>query len=155
MRLVVMLIAGLAFARAGAGQDADDYRGGWRTDSGEAHTYEFSIRGARVRGVYCTALSDAGSSPSACSLRSPRQGLSSAQPCWWTGTIDAATLYQHVFNDLLITSWTFCRPDVMATSTNAVVELAPPKGYARSFNRQESEFLPCCVRGCREEHHDE
>jgi hypothetical protein len=29
------------------------YRGGWRTDSGEAHTYEFSIRGATVRGIYC------------------------------------------------------------------------------------------------------
>jgi hypothetical protein len=36
-----------------AGQNADDYRGGWRTDSGEAHSYELSIRGARVRGVYC------------------------------------------------------------------------------------------------------
>ena len=24
-----------------------------RTDKGEAHTYEFSIRGAKVRGIYC------------------------------------------------------------------------------------------------------
>ena len=46
MKQVVMLVAVLAFAPAAAGQNADDYRGGWRTDSGEAHTYEFSIRGA-------------------------------------------------------------------------------------------------------------
>lgn len=59
MKQVVMLVAVLAFARAAAGQNADDYRGGWRTDSGEAHTYEFSIRGATVRGVYCTYCADA------------------------------------------------------------------------------------------------
>ena len=39
--------AGLA--RVASGQNADDYRGGWRTDSGEAHTYQFSIRGTTVR----------------------------------------------------------------------------------------------------------
>ena len=54
-----MLVAVLAVARAAAGQNADDYRGGWRTDSGEAHTYEFSIRGATVRGIYCTYCADA------------------------------------------------------------------------------------------------
>src|SRR5215208_5796500 len=59
MKQVVMLVAVLAFARAAAGQNPDDYRGGWRTDSGEAHTYEFSIRGATVRGVYCTYCADA------------------------------------------------------------------------------------------------
>ena len=59
MRQVVMLVAVLASAHAAAGQNADDYRGGWRTDSGEAHTYEFSIRGATVRGVYCTYCADA------------------------------------------------------------------------------------------------
>ena len=37
----------------------DDYRGGWRTDSGEAHTYEFSIRGTTRRGIYCTYCADA------------------------------------------------------------------------------------------------
>jgi hypothetical protein len=51
MRQVVMLVAVLACARAAAGQTADDYRGGWRTDSSEAHTYEFWIRGAAVRGI--------------------------------------------------------------------------------------------------------
>jgi hypothetical protein len=40
-------------------QNADDYRGGWRTDKGEAHTYEFSIRGDKVRGIYCTYCADA------------------------------------------------------------------------------------------------
>src|SRR5216110_2605006 len=59
MKHVFMLIAALAFARAAAGQDADDYRGGWRTDRGEAHTYEFSIRDATVRGIYCTYCADA------------------------------------------------------------------------------------------------
>jgi hypothetical protein len=39
--------------------NADDYRGGWRTDKGEAHTYEFSIRGDNVRGIYCTYCADA------------------------------------------------------------------------------------------------
>src|SRR5688572_33473805 len=59
MKQLVVLIAVLVSARAAAGQSADDYRGGWRTDSGEAHTYEFSIRGAIVRGVYCTYCADA------------------------------------------------------------------------------------------------
>jgi hypothetical protein len=59
MKPGVMLIAVLAFARAAAAQNPDDYRGGWRTDGGEAHTYEFSIRGTTVRGVYCTYCADA------------------------------------------------------------------------------------------------
>src|SRR5262249_57053279 len=59
MKQTVMLIVMLAFAHAAAGQDADDYRGGWRTDGSEAHTYEFSIRGSTVRGVYCTYFADA------------------------------------------------------------------------------------------------
>src|ERR1700758_2380501 len=55
----LMLITVLAVASAAAAQNADDYRGGWRTDSGEAHTYEFSIRGDKVRGIYCTYCADA------------------------------------------------------------------------------------------------
>ena len=54
-----MLMAVLGFAGSAAGQSADDYRGGWRTDSGEPHTYEFSIRGTTVRGIYCTSCADA------------------------------------------------------------------------------------------------
>src|SRR5215471_5268862 len=52
-----LLVLGLACAAAA--QDADDYRGGWRTDAGEAHTYVFSIRGGNVRGIYCTYCADA------------------------------------------------------------------------------------------------
>src|SRR5688500_476029 len=59
MRQIVLLVALLAFANTAAGQSADDYRGGWRTDGGEAHTYEFSIRGDKVRGIYCTYCADA------------------------------------------------------------------------------------------------
>ena len=64
MKKVAMLVAVLGLARLGAGQnaagqDADDYRGGWRTDKGEAHTYELSIRGDKVRGIYCTYCADA------------------------------------------------------------------------------------------------
>jgi hypothetical protein len=43
-------------ARAGArrrGAGCRRSRGGWRTDKGEAYTYEFSIRGDKVRGIYC------------------------------------------------------------------------------------------------------
>lgn len=42
-----------------AAQNADDYRGGWRTDKGEPHTYQISIRGDQVRGIYCTWCADA------------------------------------------------------------------------------------------------
>ena len=60
MRVVgVMLMAVLGLARVAGAQNADDYRGGWRTDAGEAHTYQFSIRGNTVRGIYCTYCADA------------------------------------------------------------------------------------------------
>ena len=54
MKAAVAFVAVFSLARFAAAQDADDYRGGWRTDRGGAHTYRFSIRGATVRGVYCT-----------------------------------------------------------------------------------------------------
>ena len=59
MNKLIVVCAIVAFARVVAAQTADDYRGGWRTDSGEPHTYEFSIRGDQVRGIYCTRCSDA------------------------------------------------------------------------------------------------
>jgi hypothetical protein len=59
MKQMLILLAVLVIAPAAAGQDPDDYRGGWRTDGGEVHVYEFSIRGATVRGVYCTYCADA------------------------------------------------------------------------------------------------
>src|ERR1700733_4817497 len=58
--LLLLAMLGLGHSAAqNASSDADDYRGGWRTDSGEAHTYEFSIRGDKVRGIYCTYCADA------------------------------------------------------------------------------------------------
>src|ERR1700704_2642361 len=59
MNRFVILVSVLTLARVAAAQDADDYRGGWRTAKGEAHTYEFSIRGNKVRGIYCTYCADA------------------------------------------------------------------------------------------------
>src|SRR6185295_1917402 len=58
MKQIMILVAVLGFASIAAAQNADDYRGGWRTDAGEAHIYEFSIRGTTVRGVYCTYCAD-------------------------------------------------------------------------------------------------
>jgi len=56
-----LLIIAVMFGacQAAAAQNADDYRGGWRTDSGDPHTYQFSIRADQVRGIYCTHCSDA------------------------------------------------------------------------------------------------
>ncbi len=39
-------------------EDADWYRGGWRTDGGEPHVYQFVIEGSKVSGYYCTHCDD-------------------------------------------------------------------------------------------------
>ncbi|HVG53166.1 MAG TPA: hypothetical protein VM846_02015 [Vicinamibacterales bacterium] len=57
--LIAIVGVFLAAAQDVAAQGADRYRGGWRTDDSDPHTYEFSIRGERVRGIYCTLCSDA------------------------------------------------------------------------------------------------
>jgi len=59
MKAFVTFLIALGFVPVAVAQTADDYRGGWRTDKGEAHTYEFSIRGDKVRGIYCTYCADA------------------------------------------------------------------------------------------------
>jgi hypothetical protein len=60
MRTLIVIGVLLAGApNAAAQSSADRYRGGWRTDDSDPHTYEFSIRGERVRGIYCTLCSDA------------------------------------------------------------------------------------------------
>jgi hypothetical protein len=56
---IIVVVLFLAGAHNVAAQNADRYRGGWRTDDADPHTYEFSIRGERVRGIYCTLCSDA------------------------------------------------------------------------------------------------
>ena len=60
-RITAFISTGFIFAlvQTAIAQNADDYRGGWRTDQGEAHTYEFSIRGDKVRGIYCSYCADA------------------------------------------------------------------------------------------------
>jgi hypothetical protein len=45
-------------AAPAAAEDADFYRGGWRTNDGEAQTYEFVIRGHDVSGIACTRCAD-------------------------------------------------------------------------------------------------
>ena len=56
---ILVFVGMLGLLHVAVAQSADDYRGGWRTDKGEAHTYEFSIRGGKVRGIYCTYCADA------------------------------------------------------------------------------------------------
>jgi len=60
-RALAILVAGpmLAAAPCASAKDADWYRGGWRTDAGEPHVYQFVIVGERVSGVYCTHCADA------------------------------------------------------------------------------------------------
>lgn len=45
-------------AAPAAAEDADWYRGGWRTEAGEPHIYQFVIRDERVTGYYCTHCAD-------------------------------------------------------------------------------------------------
>ena len=59
MKTLITILAFVAAANTAAAQSADDYRGGWRTSDSDPHTYQFSIRGNQVRGVYCTRCSDA------------------------------------------------------------------------------------------------
>ena len=58
--LIVVLVGILAVAQTAAAQSAADRsRGGWRSADADLHVYEFSIRGEKVRGIYCTLCSDA------------------------------------------------------------------------------------------------
>src|SRR5690606_19696007 len=56
--LAVAAALGLAVSAPVSAEDADWYRGGWRTDAGEPHVYQFVIRGDRVTGYYCTQCAD-------------------------------------------------------------------------------------------------
>ena len=60
MKLPLLVCLGLALVPAAFAQNPDDYRGGWKTEiDGTPRIYQFSIRGATVRGVYCTWCNDA------------------------------------------------------------------------------------------------
>lgn len=52
---VAMALAGSSAALA---EHADYYRGGWRTEGGEPHVYQFVIRGETVTGFHCTQCAD-------------------------------------------------------------------------------------------------
>src|ERR1700746_1860614 len=56
---LLLFLATRSLGKTAPPQKSDDYRGGWRTDKGDPHTYEFSIRGDKVRGIYCTYCADA------------------------------------------------------------------------------------------------
>ncbi len=54
------LFTALAFLPSAFAQNPDDYRGGWKTEvNGVPRTWEFSIRGESVRGIYYTWCADA------------------------------------------------------------------------------------------------
>jgi hypothetical protein len=62
MRLCRVALAAAAGAllssSPAAAEDADWYRGGWRTDAGEPRVYQFVIKGDRVTGYFCTHCAD-------------------------------------------------------------------------------------------------
>ena len=59
MGIRLLFVAGLALTASAAGaEDADYYRGGWRTASGAPLTYEFIIAGDAVTGIACSHCAD-------------------------------------------------------------------------------------------------
>lgn len=54
----ILAWAALATPSAATAEDADHYRGGWRTEAGVPQVYEFVIRGSEVSGIACTQCSD-------------------------------------------------------------------------------------------------
>ncbi|HLT17925.1 MAG TPA: hypothetical protein VKZ96_00610, partial [Thermomicrobiales bacterium] len=56
--LTIAAAAQVSLPVAASAEDADWYRGGWRTDGGAPHVYQFVIRGDRVTGYYCTHCAD-------------------------------------------------------------------------------------------------
>ncbi len=50
--------AALAVSSGAVAEDADWYRGGWRTEAGDPHVYQFVIRGTQVTGFHCTHCAD-------------------------------------------------------------------------------------------------
>ncbi len=59
LRKAALAACALLFAAPAAlAEDADYYRGGWRTALDDPHMYEFVIAGDRVTGAYCTHCAD-------------------------------------------------------------------------------------------------
>src|SRR5687768_3383247 len=57
-RTCMTMVVALAGSSAASAESADYYRGGWRTDDGAPHVYQFVIRDERVTGFYCTQCAD-------------------------------------------------------------------------------------------------
>ena len=56
--LATGIVAGALLAGPASAESADHYRGGWRTDAGDPHVYQFVIRETKVSGFYCTHCAD-------------------------------------------------------------------------------------------------
>lgn len=54
----IAFIAPVLAASPVSAETADWYRGGWRTEAGDPHVYQFVIEGERVSGYYCTHCAD-------------------------------------------------------------------------------------------------
>ena len=58
LRTKLLALLALAGAAPASAENADFYRGGWRTAAGDPLVYEFVIRGGDVSGIACTYCSD-------------------------------------------------------------------------------------------------
>ena len=58
LRTKLLALLALAGAAPASAENADFYRGGWRTAAGDPLVYEFVIRGGEVSGIACTYCSD-------------------------------------------------------------------------------------------------
>jgi hypothetical protein len=58
LRARLLALLALVTAAPAAAENADFYRGGWRTVSSEPQVYEFVIRGREVSGIACARCSD-------------------------------------------------------------------------------------------------
>jgi len=54
----IAFVAAMLAASPASAESADWYRGGWRTEGGEPHVYQFVIEGEKVSGYYCTHCAD-------------------------------------------------------------------------------------------------
>ncbi len=57
-RSIALALVALVTASAACADEADWYRGGWRTDGGEPRVFQFVIEGEKVTGYFCTHCAD-------------------------------------------------------------------------------------------------
>jgi hypothetical protein len=68
-------LAALALAFPATAEDADFYRGGWRTGGADPHVYEFVIRGSEVTGIACTRCADGTTLARIAGVFDPQDGI--------------------------------------------------------------------------------